>query len=426
MKNVFILLCMILTFVTYAKAEQVEIDLGSGYENEVWYDFINGVVKSEPMDNWDIAFEVTATNAGIRINEPKGVQLWAVPESNEEDFGSPVDTTGLDADWTLLHNSVESWSIGAFNMGLNGFETDGDFGWGVYNMLEHGVTGNKIFVLKLADKSYKTILIEKLVGGKFTIRWAELDGSDEQSAIITKSDFPNRNLVYLSFETGELIDREPPLDEWALVFGKYIELIDAGDVMMPYAVTGARTNPAYRTAQIDGTAPSEATAPEYNTKNYSKNITEIGSDWKQINNSTFEYNIVENRTYFISKSDTLDENPIIDKIYFTDFEGSSTGKLTFTQNDGETSVSDTPSFTTVDIYPTIVSPHDTINIILPDSSQNVKIIIYGINGDAVFKQVFKQFGSNKFDFLSPDVPAGTYLIKVFTDYAVYSGKILIK
>ena len=214
MKNIFTIIVIIAFSISAAKAEKVSVSIGAGYANDVWYSLENGIVKTEPSDNWDIAVQTGAKDAGICINSPNGLLLWAVPDSDEDSWDDAIDTTGMSANWETCNNASENWAIGAFNMGLDGFASGGNFGWGEYNMATHSITGNKVFVLQLDKKTYKRIMIESLMAGTYTIKWADLDGSNEKSSAIAKADYAEKMFAYLDITTNQVLDREPPRSSW--------------------------------------------------------------------------------------------------------------------------------------------------------------------------------------------------------------------
>ncbi len=409
-------------------AEDIEIILGEGYENDLWFHFDNGIVKAEPKDNWDIAVQTGAKDAGIRTNSQKGVNLWVIEGSDGDSWKEDIDTTGMTENWREGHNSTETWSIGAFNLGLDGFQNDGDFGWGMYNMATHSVSGNKVFLIKLADETYKKIMIESLLHGAYTIKWANIDGSNEQKAEVKKSDFNEKLFAYIDLSTGEVLDREPPADSWALLFGKYTAMISMGPQTVPYAVTGVRTNPLYRTAKISDVPAEQAVAPDLNEENYLENITEIGSDWKKLDHETFTYNIVENLSYFVTSDDSQSPNPRIDKIVFKEFEGSSTGRLVFRVNGGINSIKKITQ-KEFQIFPNIAERNSIINISFSNwnLSGDYDILLLDRNGSEIIKKSIKGAAANdRLQFTVPSSSAGLYFLGFKTRSGFYAAKLIIK
>ncbi len=92
-----------------------------------------------------------------------------------------IDTSGITG-WPQMYNSMASWEEGAFGANALGHP---DYGWGVYNMISHGLTGDSIFVIKLSDDSYKRLwIVDRTATAVYTIRIADLDGSNEKEVEI--------------------------------------------------------------------------------------------------------------------------------------------------------------------------------------------------------------------------------------------------
>ena len=95
---------------------------------------------------------------------------------------------------------------------------------------------------------------------------------------------------------------------------------------------------------------------------------------------SFSYIIENSRCYFIKD---FDNN--IFRIYFTEFEGSSTGKISFniTQMNSSVSTNDKNN-STINVYPNPAS--DNVNIVTNTLDLNSQINIYDISGKLIFSQ----------------------------------------
>ncbi|MFA7626769.1 MAG: T9SS type A sorting domain-containing protein [Candidatus Kapaibacterium sp.] len=425
MKNYLMILTMIFVGFSVLHSETIQIDLTPGYSVDVWYDFNGGVIKTEPTNNWDLAFQTNNQNAGILTNSHNGVKVWVVPDSHPDSWEMAIDTTGMAESWEEGFNSEESWSAGAVNLGKDGFVMDGDFGWGEYNMSTHGITGNKLFVLLTKDKEYKRFMVESLIAGTYTIRWAELDGTNEVMMSIAKKDYNSKLFTYLNVSSSEIIDREPALDEWALLFGKYIGMVQMGPEPVPYGLTGVRTNPRFRTAEVRDVPVNDAQAPYLNADSYSFNITEIGSDWKSFNNTTFTYEIVEDLTYFVTSDLDGTPEPVIHKIVFKSFEGSASGLLTFDLN-APTNVEDVDIVNGLNVFPNVATAGTLINIDYAASSYVSTIKIFDVSGRIVHEvENISRLSDSQINFRLPNLSAGTYFIGVIEQNFQKLGKIIV-
>lgn len=418
----------IVILTTVLSAKDSEIILGKGYENDVWYSLENGIVKTEPKDNWDIGVQTGAKDAGIIINSQKGITLWVVDGSDSESWNNIIDTTGMTSNWLSGNNSTQTWAIGAFNLDLDGFETGGDFGWGLYDMASHSVSGSKVFVIKLNSDTYKKIMIESLFGGIYTIKWANFDGTDEQTIEINKNDYNNKMFIYLDIIGNQIVDREPDANSWALLFGKYTAMLASGDKVVPCSVTGVRTNSNYRTAVVSEVPVSSSKAPELNQENYSTNIANIGYEWKELDNQTMRYKIVDNLTFFITNEADAASAPTIHKIVFKEFEGSATGKLVFGLDDETNYISEINGIEPI-VAPNIAESNSFVNIDLSNFNPNskIRIRVYDQNGGELIKRDVNPVQSGKgYNLQLPSVSVGLYFVSIDDGNKKYFEKLIIK
>lgn len=316
MKRIIFILTIILTsnFITMGQSET--IILNPGYSHQSYYSMANGEVASVDNTNWDIAFDLSAQGSTIRINGQTGTELYTYENGDISDW-SVLDTTGLYMS-DPMYNSDTDWFDGAFdkNQTANPF----DLGWGVYNTLTHAVEGDSLFVVKLADNSWKKIEISSLIGGVYSFKYADLDGANEVLATVNKADYSNKNFVYYSLQNQIAIDREPDNNAWDIVFTRYVGELSPG---VYYGVTGVLQN-ATRVASEANSIPDPSTYTDYASHPFQAEINTIGYDWKVFDFNSFSYAIDPNTCFFIEDA-TLD----VWRIVFDSFVGSSTGELTF-------------------------------------------------------------------------------------------------
>ncbi|HKK42178.1 MAG TPA: HmuY family protein [Bacteroidales bacterium] len=287
------------------------LSMGSGYANDIYYRLSDGLTTVVPRTNWDIAFSVSAREAAILINGAAGVTLKAYPVSGWS-WDTTIDTTGYST-WASLNNSDTTWTEGAFNMNATDFP---NYGWGNYDMVSHNVNGVSLYIITTRAGSMKKIWIEKKlsVEQQYVFRYANLDGSDEQDVTLDLAGRTN-NFDYYSLDTNEEADREPDATTWDIVFTKYI------DNSINYPVTGVLQNIEI-TAQ-EGAA-ADMSADNMPETGYLTDMSTIGSDWKTIDMSTYQYSIDDSKVYYVK-----DRDDNIYRIQFKTFEGSSTGNLSF-------------------------------------------------------------------------------------------------
>ncbi len=300
----------ILHQLLFTKTES--LSMGAGYENDIYYRLNDGLTTIVPRTNWDIGFSVSPREAAIITNGAAGVTLKAYPVTQNWTWDSAIDTAGYSS-WTSLYNSDTTWTEGAFNMNATDFP---NYGWGDYDMITHNVNGVALYIIQTRNGSYKKIWIEKKlsVDQTYLFRYSNLDGSGENDDTLSLAG-KNNDFVYFSLESNEVVDREPDASTWDVLFTKYI------DNSINYPVTGLLQN-------IGVTAMSETDAGVSTdlipSSGYLTDISTIGSDWKVIDMSTYQYSIDENKVYFVK-----DQNDNLFKIKFKTFEGSSSGNLSF-------------------------------------------------------------------------------------------------
>jgi hypothetical protein len=289
------------------------LSLGAGYTNDIFYRLSDGLITSVPRSNWDIAFSVATHEASILTNGASGVTLKPYPVSAGWSWATPVDTSGYHS-WNTLYNSDTTWTEGAFNMNATGHP---NYGWGNYNSTSHNIEGSALYIIKLRNGDFKKIWIEMKYSAlqKYSFRYADLDGSNEQ--VVSNMDISASvaNFVYYSLQDNLRVDREPDATTWDIVFTKWI------DNNIIYPVTGVLQNigvPALESTDID---PLSEVMP---ATGYLTNMSTIGADWKIINMTTYQYSIDETRVFFVK-----DQNDKIYRIRFKTFEGSTTGNLSF-------------------------------------------------------------------------------------------------
>lgn len=312
---VFIALCASAFVTNMAQAQELvndEITMNPGYTDMVYYSFSEaGVTGTAVQAEWDLAFAAAEMGTAIRINGGAGAELFLYGAGDDWDT---ADTT----DWVAgetLRNESSSWDMGAFNQGGDNMF---DLGWGVYDVVTHVVSGDKVFLYYAPDGSVKKVQIQNLDLGIYTFKFADLDGQNLVEMSIDKADYAGRNMIYLNLATAETLDLEP--DNWDVMFFRYMENVGGG---MFYSVVGGLVNRGVEVEEVsdlldpitEGTYDLEALAAETNT---------IGSDWKTYVPGV-GYELAGDRAFFIQDLDGS-----IWRLVFTEFDGSATGVIGFT------------------------------------------------------------------------------------------------
>lgn len=335
------------------------LTMGLGYANDIYYSLSNGEVSSVAKDNWHLSFTTEAFDVTIRTNTAIGMNLY-VGSSDVNDWAI-FDTTGMN--WTPWRNSDKYWESGAFNAGATGHP---DYGWGDYNMTTHNVVGTKIFVIEFPDGTFKKIIIEGMrVGGFVDIKIADLDGMNEVTRTIMKTDYPNQNFFYYNAKTDAVFSREPDRNTWDLIFTQY-ETELAPNVF--YKVTGALKNM--------GTKASAAHGVDTNTVDWNMHLPKdtvmnvIGYDWKSFQGS---WTLADSSAYFV-QSHTGD----LYKIVFKSWGGSGSGDMTFSKTLISTiGIAENP------LEDLKVYPNPAVDFIHFDSNEAIDLEVLSLNGKRV-------------------------------------------
>ena len=400
MKNLYAAIAFFLLAGTAAaQITEGTVTTGAGYENQIWYNLENGEVHSAPLNNWDLAFEITGFTASIIANTQKGLVVYQAPFSVNQ--WNELDTTGLGTEWAKLYNDNKNWSRGAFNLYPT---SEFDLGWGMYNMITHTIAGDSLYVLQLADGNFKKLRFDALAGGVYNFTYANLDGSDEVTAQVDKDDFTGKNFGYYSIETGESIDREPLSEEWDITFLKYTVDLNG----FAYPVSGVFHNYDVQVADVSGDAdPWEI--------GFSPDIDAIGYDWKSFDFST-GWQLDEDRTFYVQ---ALNGN--VYELIFTGFEGTSTGIYEFgifPYSALSTSNLKEAEFL---LYPNPASGEEIT--LEGEFSQDDRIEIYTSTGRLVKELRIQNL--NTLRFSSADFETGTYLIRLVSQNQAITKKLII-
>jgi hypothetical protein len=289
------------------------VSMSPGYANEVYYSMPNRVVLESPRTGWDIAFRTSPWSSSILTNDGTGIVLWSYPKADTNGWAA-IDTSGLST-WTPMYNDPNDWENGAFSRNALGHP---DYGWGIYNSQTHDVVGDSLFIIKLNDITYKKFRIIKKhsVANIYTLRWADLDGSNEVTYDLSLGSYTDYDFTGFSLSTSSIVEFQPPLAQWDILFTKYMSVQPDGT---PYPVTGVLSNPDIKTKRF---ASVPLTYSDWWVSEWDSTRSTIGWNWKVFNGSS--YDIVDSLVFFV-----LSQDNNIYKLVFTKFEGGSTGNIMF-------------------------------------------------------------------------------------------------
>ncbi len=411
MKKIYSLLVAVLVaFSVQSQIVNDSITMGQGYAEDVYYSFKDGVVSNSPRATWDIAFSTQAFSASILANTGANVAVWEYP-SLDTTLWNSIDTTGMST-WAPIYNADTTWEEGAFNQGAAGHP---DYGWCMYNSLDHNLYGYKIFIIKTHDGNYKKLWIKMKYSMlvSYTFVYANLDNSNETLMTLDASVYPDKNFVYYDFTTEAIVDREPVSAEWDVVFTRY------WDMEIPYMVVGLLQNYDVTVAQVDGV---DLSFSDTTGLVYSESIKTIGSDWKAFNMGTMSYTTSDTTVYFVKTA--VGE---IYKLYFTGYSGTSTGKSFFTVETIQTvGIHDINNQTAMSIYPNPSQGNLFINAAGQFNGKDIQVSVFNTMGQEVYNQVLSSFNENSPVELPASLKSGMYLIQVNDGKLSWGDRIILQ
>lgn len=385
--------------------------LGAGYANQVWYSLENDEQGTAVKDNWDIGFDIIEITSSLHINTHGGAKLWNYPKGDKSVYGTALDTNGLNG-WQERFNSPYTWAAGAMGHYAdpgNPFDLD----WGQYDLNTHIVSGDSVYIIQLTNGDYKQLFIEKLTSGTFYFKYADLDGSNEVSEQVNKSQFTDKSLGYYSIVNKTTVNREPNRDKWELSFMQYADY--AGPTMM--TVTGVLHNRGreIKVAQADKVNDA-ATYMAFQGHAFFPDINMIGYDWKTYDYINDVYAVSDSTVYFMSiEKENVGED--IWKLRFTGFSKTD-GSFIFDKQKLQTaSVSDAKGNTATIALAPNPSNGGNVQVVysLSGSNENAMLSVTDLTGKTVLvQQLNNNSGLHTYTIPSSALRSGMYIVSVST------------
>lgn len=270
---------------------EVQIEMGAGYENQVWYDLgENKVVATNSRFSWDLAFDCSDTGSHIYLNT--AVAMTAAPthtddlaaEITVEDLHFKTDHPGAHPDSLALAGWWQTKRVWVIDRGYD-------------------VSGN-------ARGKYKVRFAGE-ENGVYKFQFARLNSTEVFSATVTKNNTHNR--IAFSFETGEEVFTEPGKDAYDLCFTQYMHIFQ--NPYMPYLVNGVLLNPYQTAAALDSVLSFSEIGPEQLVGyELSGEADVIGYKWKYYDLDAGVYTVFPELNYIVR-----DREGFYYKLHFVDF-----------------------------------------------------------------------------------------------------------
>jgi hypothetical protein len=410
MRNLFTLISLI--FINTCLLSQTINDsasIGANYANQTFYSLANSTVLSIDNSDWDLAFNTENREVSIFVNSKKDVKLYLA--SNDTLKWATLDTTNKTT--KQFHNSDSSWSFGAFNREtpIGSF----DYGWGNYNSSTHEVYGSKIYFINYGPNLWKKLMISKHdINYTYYFRYANLDGSNEVSATINKTLYNKKSFIYYSLSTNSILNREPDMLTYDLIFHQYEE-----EIPSYYKVTGVQLNKGVKAKKVYPVNDVNTITPSGVV--LTKNITAIGRDWKYFDVNLSKYSIQDSTVYFVQ--DAMGSK--IWKVIFTGFGGASTGKMYFSKTAFASGINDNNGVISLGLYPNPSSTSTTVNLFC-NKAQEINISVKDITGREIMHNDYSaENGFNDYTINTLNFNNGTYFLQINSNEGMVTQKFVV-
>ena len=263
-----------------------EVELTETYKYQVFFDLeTNKEVKQNLISEWDLGFETSDSGWHIILNTSR---MMLAGNTGKTDFEAVKNNNGATMNFDPSHGNLDSAAIGNWYNISAGEPVSKEF---VY-VIDRGTDED---FNPIGEKKVKFSLQDE---NNYVVRFANLNGSDEKTVVISKDTAVN--FVCFSFEKG-IVEIEPDKNSWDLQFGKYSTLLftDVGDPY-PYLVTGVLLNPYKTQAAADTTHLFDEVNFEIaETQNLVNQKDIIGYEWKEYDFDNGMYTVMPEKIYIL-------------------------------------------------------------------------------------------------------------------------------
>lgn len=198
--------------VVESESERIYIKDSTFGPAQIFYSLAKrNIVKKNSIYDWDLAFDCSQNGFYIKLNSAKGMGAYNTGNRNFDlDYKKNYYPFKYDEqDGNLSKTAIGNW--GDFN-----FDNPQSFGY-VY-IINRGLfeQGRKI--------GYKKMIMKGFKDGYYHLLFSDPDGANQYYAKIPKS--TKSHFTYFTFEEGgKLVDIEPPINTWDLLFTPYLDSI---------------------------------------------------------------------------------------------------------------------------------------------------------------------------------------------------------
>lgn len=282
--------------------EVVSINTGvnGDYSKQIFYDLNeNKVVKTVDRTTWDLAFESSPNGVHVRLNSSNKMQAARTAYS---DFYGFTSLQGMNLEYKWDHSSGLTDSLA------------------LKDWLSNGLPTNKVFILDRGEtpdasgRGLKKLQILSSNTTEYTIKFANINGTDEHTFIVTKDG--TKNNTCFSFDNGgSIVDIEPNKNDWDVLFTQYTYSFYVANPPLPYSVNGILLNQEKcKGVKVFDKDFEDITLTDLGGYTLTDTLDVVGYDWKYFNFDDSQYAVYDYKNYLIQ--DRLGD---YHKLRFVDF-----------------------------------------------------------------------------------------------------------
>ena len=253
-----------------------QIDMSSDYRYQVFYDLGTSSSISQNLKvSWDLQFESSVDGFHILLNSSTFSALSYIDNLS---FSDTITTSNLIWNWDNPNGNLDSSAFGDYRLKSGFFVVDRG-----YNV-------------NASLRGFKKMKIDTVTNEFYQITYANLDNSDFNSLKIYKD--PVVAFTSFSFVQNDIVNIQPPIDDWDLIFTQYTHLFN--DPNTPaYLVTGVLNNLDIMVARDTSYDFSEISYDMISSFSFATESDIIGYDWKNYSHSSGSFTINSNINYII-------------------------------------------------------------------------------------------------------------------------------
>lgn len=294
---------------------ETEISTYKPVNGQVYFSLKEGkIIKQNSIEAWNIAFSCAENKYEILLNTARGMGCF---NTNSKDFYQ--DYQNGDYPWLYDRMNGKEGSSCIGDWGDFSFENPQSFGTVYLVHLGLDLSGNPTGIVKMK--------VEGFVENTYDILIGDLEGKYERHYLVEKND--SFNYAYLSFETSDVVNIEPPKNDWDMLLTSYVKHKTLNTSQLFFSVTneysiidGILLNPYKREIAHEFTYGfDELNFFKAEAYPYTDTLDYIGAKW-------YLWNSGEKR-FYMSKKNTFvirDEDKNYYAIKFTKFRKERTTK----------------------------------------------------------------------------------------------------